>query len=380
MKDELERGEIPGEEAARARAWGVVEAAFDERMPSPRPSHWPRVAAIALALAALVAASVSAPGQAVIDEIREVVGVESAERALFALPTEGRLLVSADAGVWVIQPDGSKRLLGNYREASWSPFGRFVVAARGDELAALETDGEVRWTLARPGVRSPRWSGTETDTRIAYVDRSGLRMVAGDGMGDRLLIPGFQGAVAWKPGGDFILARATARRVTVVDVQTGRILWRRPLAGGSPVELAWSANGVRLLAATRRGLFVFGEDGSVPFDLSVGAAPFQAAALAPSGGSTVFAQEAGRRSQLWVVPRIRPDGNAARRLFSGSGAFADVAWAPDGRWVVVGWPEADQWVFVRANGAGISAVANVSEQLRSRSFPRIEGWAASPAG
>ena len=34
--------------------------------------------------------------------------------------------------------DGSKRLLGGYREASWSPFGHFVVAARPNELVALE--------------------------------------------------------------------------------------------------------------------------------------------------------------------------------------------------------------------------------------------------
>jgi Tol biopolymer transport system component len=114
--------------------------------------------------------------------------------------------------------------------------------------------------------------------------------------------------------------------------------------------------------------------------LTVGAAPFRTAALAPDGRSAVFAHEpgSGRRAQLWVVPRIRPDGNAARRLFSGAGSFADAAWSPDGRWVVVGWPEVDQWVFLRANGAGIRAVANVSEQFRSASFPRIEGWCCAP--
>jgi WD40-like Beta Propeller Repeat len=374
VRHELERVEIPDEAAARSRAWSVVESAFEERAPTPRPSSWPRVAAIAVALAALLAAAFSPPGQAVIDELREAVGVERAQPALFSLPTEGRLLVSSDAGVWVVQPDGSKRLLGDYREASWSPFGRFVVAARESELAAVEPDGDVRWTLARRGVSGPRWAGTETDTRIAYLDRSGIRVVAGDGTGDRVLVPGFRGAIAWKPGAEFVLARATARRLTLMDVETGRTLWERPLAGGAPVALEWSATGGRLLAATRRGLFVFDEDGNVPFELVVGAAPFEAAALAPDGAGAVFAQDAGRSSQLWVVPRIRPDANAARRLFSGPRPFADAAWSPDGRWLVVGWPAADQWVFVRANGAGIRAVANVSEQLRSRSFPRVEGW------
>ena len=374
MKDELQRVEIPGEDAAGDRAWSVVETAFGERTPAPQRSHWPRVAAVALALAALVAASVSAPGQAVIDEIREVVGVERAERALFSLPTEGRLLVASDDGVWVIQRDGSKRLLEGYREASWSPFGRFIVAAKQDELAALEPDGRVRWSVARPGVTAPRWTGTKTDTRIAYVDRSGLHVIAGDGTGDRLIMRRFRGSIAWRPGAGFVLARATARRVTVFDVDTGTTLWRRPISGGLPHQLTWSADGRRLLAATRGGIFVFGERGSRPYELGPGAAPVDAASLAPSGSSLVFSQQARGRTQLWVVPRIRPDASAARRLFAGSGTFAQLAWSPDGRWVVVAWPEADQWVFVRANGAGIRAVANVSEQLRSRSFPRIEGW------
>ncbi|MGH3110952.1 MAG: hypothetical protein ACRDQT_08560, partial [Gaiellaceae bacterium] len=338
-----------------------------------RQSHWPRVAAIAIALAAVLASAFSPPGQAVIDEIREVVGVERAEQALFSLPAEGRLLVASDAGVWVVQQDGSKRLLGEYREASWSPFGRFVVAAKRDELAALEPDGDVRWTLARPGVRSPRWAGTPTDTRIAYVDRTGLRIVAGDGTGDRLLVRGFSGTIVWRPGDEFMLAYATGREVRVVDVDTGRLLWRRARGGGPPIESMWSADGRRLLVASGRSVVVYDERGAAAYELGASADPTRAASLAPAGGSLVFVPETGR-GQLWVVPRIRPDAGAARRLFSGPGTFNQVAWAPDGRWVLATWVAADQWVFLRPNGAGIRAVSNISEQFRSRSFPRVEGW------
>ena len=374
MREELERVEIPGEVEAYGRTWAVLASALDERTPTPRPSHWPRVAAIAVALAALLASALSPPGQAVIDEIREVVGVEKAERALFSLPAEGRLLVASDAGIWVVQRDGSKRLLGEYREASWSPFGRFVVAARANELAALEPDGNPRWTLARPDVRTPRWAGTETDTRIAYVDRTGLRIVAGDGTGDRLLVRGFAGPIAWRPGERFVLAYATASEIHVVDTESGRRLWRRARVGQRPTGLAWSSDGRRLIAVAPKPLVVYDSRGAIPYELGPGAAPVSAAALAPSGRSLVFAQQAGRRAQVWVVPRIRPDGNAARRLFAGTATFDQLSWTPEGRWVVVAWPAADQWVFVRANGAGIRAVANVSEQFRSRSFPRIEGW------
>ena len=374
MKHELEGVEIPGEKEARARTWSVVETAFEERVPRPRPLHWPRVAAVALALAAVVAGALSSTGQAVLDEIREVVGVERAERALFALPSEGRLLVASDEGVWVVQDDGSKRLLPGYREASWSAFGRFVVAARRDELAALEPDGDVRWTLARRGVRSPRWAGTETDTRIAYVDRTGVRIVAGDGTGDRLLVPGARGPIALRPGGGFVLSYATQDEVRTVDVQTGALRWKRPFRGAA--GLSWSGNGQRLLAWARDGLRVYEGDGAAPLELGPGITGLEAAALSPVRAAVAYAQAppTAVRSQLSIVPRIRADASAARRLFSGTGRFGGIVWSPDGRWLLVTWQDADQWVFVRANGAGIRAVANVSEQFRSRTFPRVDGW------
>jgi dipeptidyl aminopeptidase/acylaminoacyl peptidase len=377
VRDELERVEIRGEEDAYDRAWGVVREAFGQREPAPRPSHWGRVVAAALVLAALAAAAFSSPGRAVLDEIREVVGVERAQPALFSLPAPGRLLVGSDAGLWVVQADGSKRLLSDYREGSWSPFGRFVIAAGDNELAALEPDGDVRWTLARPDVRSPRWSGTETDTRIAYVDRTGLRIVAGDGTNDRLFVPGFRGIAAWKPGEEFVLATASEREIRVIDTVAGRTLWRRR-DGTAPMDVTWSNDGRSLLVTGTRTVHVYDDRGRVRYELGPGAAPIRSAALSPGGRSLVFAQEAAGRTQLWVVPRIRPDAGAARRLFGGAGMFEKLAWSPDGKWVIAGWSAADQWIFVRPDGAGIRAVSNVSEQFRTRTFPRVEGWCCAP--
>ena len=227
MRKELERIEIPDEHAARERSLAVVRAAFAEREPQPQRRSWKPLAAVAVALV-VVAGLLSPPGRAVLDEIREVVGVEKAQPALFSLPAPGRLLVTADSGAWVVERDGSKRLLGPYREASWSPFGRFVVASRPNELVALTPEGDVRWSLARPNVRFPRWGGSRTDTRIAYITGNELRVVGGDGKGDRVLDrPVPAQAPLWRPGAAHVLAYARADgTVRVVNTDTGAVLLR----------------------------------------------------------------------------------------------------------------------------------------------------------
>ena len=132
MKRELERIEIPGEYDARRRTWEVVRAAYDEREPVSWPRRHVRALALAAAAVALVAAAVTPPGRSVVNAIRDavgrekVVGVRDAEPELVRLPAPGRLLVQSPRGAWVVQRDGSRRLLGPYRDASWSPRGLFV--------------------------------------------------------------------------------------------------------------------------------------------------------------------------------------------------------------------------------------------------------------
>jgi len=310
VRYELERIDIPGEHEARERSWAVIGAAFGRREPQPRRRSWKPVAALAVALA-VVAGLLSPPGRAVLDEIREVVGVEQSAPALFSLPAPGRLLVTADSGAWVVEQDGSKRRLGNYREASWSPFGRFVVASRRNELVAVTPEGDVRWSLARPNVRFPRWGGTKTDTRIAYLSGGELRVVGGDGKRDRLLDP----QAAEKP----------------------------------PV---WQPGSAHRLAYTRR-------DGSVR--------------VVDADSGTVLDRDA---------PDALEDPSPAPRIelrALGSGRFDKPVPSPNGRWLAVGWPEADQLVFVRTiGGRQIRAISNVSSQFRSRSFPTINGWCCAP--
>ena len=269
-----------------------------------------------------------------------------------------------------MQQDGSKRLLDDYHEASWSPLGRFVVAARENELAALEPDGGVRWTLSRPGVESPRWTGSKTDTRIAYVDRTGIRIVAGDGSGDRLFVPGGRSPIAWRPGSPFELAYVDLRgRVALLDTASGSTVWRGR-RDGRIVDLEWSTDGRRLVATSRRArddIGVYTARGALYTGFRLNRGAVSSSAVRPGSHDQAVAIVVRGQSRL-LLPHVRG------ATLSGPGTLENIAWAPDARWLVVAWPGADQFVFVRADGTRIRAVSNVSEQFRSRSFPRIEGW------
>lgn len=369
---QLERIELPGEHEARERAWRVVSAAFVAREPSePRHARRLGAAAVLVALAVLVAAFLSPPGRAVLQSVREAVGVQPTEEALFSLPAPGRLLVrSPGGGSWVVQADGSRRRLGTFGSVAWSPHGLYVVATRRNLLLALTPEGEERWSLARPAARTPRWTGTITDTRIAYADRSGLRVVAGDGTGDRLLAPAETGPIAWRPGPRRELAYVSASEVRVQDADSGRVVWRASRGPAEPVTaLSWSSDGSRLLVLAVRALRVFGASGRllVSADPPAGASNL-AATFVPGTRSVALVRGHGNQSDVVLLP-------GQRVLFRGTGVFEDIAASPDGRWLLVTWPTADQWVFVRLTGRQrLRAVANIRAQFGSRSFPRLEGW------
>ena len=47
--------------------------------------------------------------------------------------------------------DGSTRRLGPWQQASWSPHGLYVAVASGDQLAAVDPHGTIRWALGAAG-------------------------------------------------------------------------------------------------------------------------------------------------------------------------------------------------------------------------------------
>jgi hypothetical protein len=95
-----------------------------------------------------------------------------------------------------------------------------------------------------------------------------------------------------------------------------------------------------------------------------------AIAFAPSGHRLAVV----RRGELLLFDADRLAASP-QRIFSGAGRFGDVVWSPDGRWLLLSWPSADQLLFIRSTGVRrLLAYSNVTEQFGGRAFPELRGW------
>jgi hypothetical protein len=303
------RFEAPHEREAEERAWEVVGAAYESRVPVTWPRRHARPLVAGAIVAAAVAAALSPPGRSVVRSLRKAVGVEHAKMELFSLPAPGRLLLTGPGGTWIVNADGSRRRLGSYRDAAFSPHGLFVAVTRQNELAALDPKGNVRWTLPRRSPRFPAWTGTVTDTRIAYLSGGKLHIVAGDGTGDRAVAKAAPYPPTWMPGRKVLFW--TGSEFMVYNANTGRTrrLRNHQLVNDPAIERRAGQSGV------------------------------------------VF---------------------HGRIVFRGTGVFDRVVPSPNRRWLLVSWPTANQWVFVRLHPRKIVGVSRISSQFGG--FPHVSGW------
>jgi hypothetical protein len=348
---------IPGEAEAEERSWEMVRAAYAERTPV-RPTYRARRLAIAAAVgAALLAIGLSPAGAKVGDWVRDVVGEEDAKPELKTLPAAGQILVEGADGVWIVRDDGSKRRLGDYDEATWSPNGVFIAVTDGSRLLAVTPEGEVRWDVeAAATVHDPRWVGTETDTRVAYRSGGDLWVVAGDGTGPHVVARDVAPvAPAWRPLVDTKLGGFSGH-VLVYRSGSGEI---RAVHADLSQEIPNQRGDARLLHAS---------------EYRTGAGRL---ALAPSDRSSARVRTVRGRSEL-VLPRQA--GIRKRVLFSAPGPLTGPNWSPDSRWLLIGWPRANQWLFINADDpTRVKPFENIAEQFggvasRPGDFPSVAGW------
>jgi hypothetical protein len=383
----LREAPVPDEAGAADRAWALVERAYESREPVGwrRRHRGPLIALIAASV--LVLAALTPPGMAVVDRFRDAVGREPSQPALVELPAPGRVLALSSEGPWVVHEDGSKRLLGGYEDASWSPTGLFVVATRGRQLIALDPEnGEPRWSLSRTEpVSDPRWSGGGLDTRIAYRAGDTLHVVAGDGSPDAVVADGVAPlAPAWMRD-SHVLAYVDARgRVHVVDADTHQQLWRTS-AVKAVRDLAFFRD--RLVVTTASRVVVFRRGKETPFLRVQSGHVLLDTALLPFGGVLYADYDPNTdstalfRSDCTVAGacRLMPDA----RMFEGPGRISNLVTSPDLTWIAAGWPAADQFLFFKSAPrrlGKVDAVSNVTAEFSPGGdaggvFPVMLGWA-----
>lgn len=396
LDEALREVPIPVPADAERRGLEVVEAAYAERAgrdPGSLEKRWPLPRlALALSLTTLLAALFLSPAGAAVREWVDDVVDDSAPRpepALSEIPGGGNLLVQSASGPWVVQPDGSRRLLGDFDEATWSPRGLFVAAAEGRTLSALEPDGDPRWSITAPQrVAEPRWSPAPPYDRIAYRAGGALRVIAGDGTEDRLLARATAPiAPAWAPLGPSQLAFVASDRLRIADSESGEQLLSAPALPGV-AQVQWGAGGTAILEVAPRNLNLR----TVQIEKLAGrpairgerrlpvppAAVVVDAALAPErqlvGAILTQWRDRGTRSSVVL---FGTEGKA-RRLLTVPGSLGQIVWSPDGRRLLVAWPYANQWLFLPIGKGQGRAVANVSRAFapggQAASFPRVEGW------
>jgi dipeptidyl aminopeptidase/acylaminoacyl peptidase len=379
VRDVLLGVPVPDELEAQRRGWTVVREAYATRDPVPRGGRRLRLVVAVAVLAALVAAALSPPGRSVGGWIRDrVAGEEATEPALVRLPSGGLLLVVSEQGPWIVRHDGSKRLLGNYEDASFSPNALYVVATQGRRVVAVAPDGDVRWTVTRPTpVSDARWAPSP-GYRVAYREGGTLRVVVGDGTGDRQLARRVAAIPpAWLPAeGRTVLAYAdTSGRIRVVEADSGRQLWSAD-PGAAPEQLIWSDDARLLLVVTGgRRHPLYRADGR-PAGRALETPPGRDvldAAFAPGSRAIAYsAYDAGSGRSSIVL--------GGEQIQQGEGRLEDVVFSPNGRWLLTGWPEADQLLFMRLPGvSGYVVVPDVRREfdpggVGAIEFPRIVGW------
>jgi Tol biopolymer transport system component len=284
------------------------------------------------------------------------------------------LLVSGGAQTWIVSADGARRQLGHWRAASWSPHGRYIAVASGEELAAVNPRGVMQWALRRPAVSDPRWYAP-SGFRVAYRSQNTLRVVAGDGTGDRQLAAGVAPvAPAWRPAHPYQLAYITHRRVVLTDADSGRMLWERPADDAS--KLQWSADGARLLIVARNDARVLTGAGETVASIATGPGPLLDGSLSPDGQAVALVRDG--LAPGTITARLGSPRPHLSTVLSGPG-MRQVLWSPNGRWLLISWPAANQWAFVTVAGnPRIAATSRIAQQFlrgpHRDSFPRLDGW------
>ncbi len=303
--------------------------------------------------------------------------------------------MTSERGAWLVADDGSRRLLGKYREAMFSPHGLYVAATRGRSLTAVDPAGEVRWTISRPGeVTAPRWA--PSGYRIAFLEGGSVWVVPGDASTEPVPLDAATAtAPAWRPPGagsdaetePNVLTYAQRFSVTTRDADTGRVLFRARTA--RPARWIDWAGPDRLAVANPNGIRIYDRKGRFLGSPNLPAATHvESLAASPDGErlAVVVRENANpleSPARLLLI-RIADGKRVQRTVFSGIGRFGEPVFSPGGEWILLPWGDTDQWLFINPDSdrkllRRVIAVGNVARQFDpggrgAGAMPAVEDW------
>jgi hypothetical protein len=133
-------------------------------------------------------------------------------------------------------------------------------------------------------------------------------------------------------------------------------------------------DGQRLLVLAPAAVRVYRANGSLKASFAMpDGLPAIDGALSPDG-HTLALVLAGK---YVVTENLGLPHPVPQRVLAGAG-LRQVAFSPDGRWLLVSWPAANQWVFIRVVGVPrIRAISRIAQQFpsgKSHRFPQLDGW------
>ena len=106
-------------------------------------------------------------------------------------------------------------------------------------------------------------------------------------------------------------------------------------------------------------------------------------AVSPDGSTLATIEAVHGRDRL-VIERRGHGGS--RVLFAAPGNLTGPTWSPDGQWLLIGWPAADQWLFIPVGGDEEPIpVGHIADQFTPgatspSAFPGVLTWAPEPPG
>lgn len=253
-----------------------------------------------------------------------------------------------EGDVLVVRPDGRDRrtlttAAGQVYGLCWTPDSRWILFASerhsSGDLWAVSIDGRVETQVTSgPGECSAPAVAADGSTLVFAYASLAAAVYRSDGPGEppvRVLAEEVVHDLALSPDGAFLAVAAgdlgAGQSVSLLDLASGR---RRALSGLDVARVRWSADGSRLLATApspdgaATWIWALTVDGGLPTAVVRGTGEWTTFDPAPDGRDL-----AGVRCRADCELVVVSLADAGERVLAAGGAYDDVRWSPDGRWI-----------------------------------------------